>query len=238
VEGARDVVWHQRFELAPGVWSPGAHDIGHLLTRFGLPDDSLRGRSFLDIGTTNGGAAFLAELAGAARVVAVDIYDDRAFGFAGLRELLDARVEFVQASVYELPSLLDERFDVVCFLGVLYHLRHPLLAVDAVRELSRGRVLVESAICDGIEPWAPGRSAAAFYRRDEVGGDWSNWFLPTARTLRDWFESSGFEVRAGATWPAERPERALLDCVVADGEPEFRRRAYEKHLWVTSELTR
>lgn len=234
----RDTIWHQRFELAPGVWTPGAHDIGHLLARFGLPDESLRGRSVLDIGTTNGGAAFLAERAGASRVVAVDIYDERFFGFAALRELLDARVEFVQASVYELPQLLAEQFDVVVFLGVLYHLRHPLLAVDAVRELARGRVLVESAICDGLEPWAPGRAAAAFYRRDEVGGDWSNWFLPTARTLRDWFESSGFEVRADAAWPQERPERGLLDCRVEEGDPEFRRRAYEKRLWVTSELTR
>jgi len=233
-----EAIWHQRFELAPGIWTPGAHDIGHLLARFGLPAESLRGRSVLDIGTTNGGAALIAERAGASRVVAVDIYDERFFGFAAVRELLDARVEFVQASVYELPGLLAERFDVVFFLGVVYHLRHPLLAVDAVWELARGRVLVESAICDGLEPWAPGRSAAAFYRRDEVGGDWSNWFLPTARTLRDWFESSGFEVLDGAVWPEERPERALLDCVVSEGEPEHRRHAYEKRLWVTSELTR
>src|SRR4051794_36965953 len=88
--------------------------------------------------------------------------------------------------------------------------------------------------------WHPasGRPAAAFYRRDEVGGDWSNWFLPTARTLRDWFESSGFDVHAEAVWPGERPERGLLDCVVSGGDPEHRRHAYEKRLWVTSELTR
>jgi tRNA (mo5U34)-methyltransferase len=230
-------VWHQRLELAAGVWSPGAHDIGHLLSRFGLPSDTVRGLTVLDIGTTNGATAFLLERCGAAKVVAVDIVDDEWFGFAALRDFYGSQAEFVRASVYELPDLLGETFDLVVFLGVLYHLRHPLLAVDMVRALGHGRVIVESAVCDAEQPALAGRSATAFYRRDELGGDSSNWFAPTVRTLRDWFESSGFEVVGAQQWPEDAPLRASLDCRVSAGPPEFRATSNEQFLQVTTELT-
>jgi tRNA (mo5U34)-methyltransferase len=139
--------WHQRFELAPGFYTPGANDIAFLLGAAQLPD-SIDGASVLDIGATNGGLAFELERLGAGRIVAVDIYSADWFGFEQLKKLLNSEVEYLRASVYELPSKLNEQFDIVAFCGVLYHLRHPLLALDAVRTLTRGRTLIETAIRD------------------------------------------------------------------------------------------
>ena len=99
-------------------------------------------------GTSNGGAAFELERRGAERVVAVDIYPESWFGFDAVKKLLGSRVQYVEASVYELGALLRQEFDIVLFWGVLYHLRHPLLALDNIRALLRGTAFLETAVCD------------------------------------------------------------------------------------------
>ena len=205
-ELARDpgIVWHQRLQLSKDVISPGINDIEALLDLVGVPD-RLDGLSVLDIGTCNGGAAFIAEQRGAERVVAVDIYDPSWFGFDQLAEALDSKAEFVKASVYELPGLLAEEFDIVLCLGVLYHLRHPLLAIDSLRTLTRGRLYVETAACaDDSEI-----SRSEFHPGAYLG-DSSNWFIPSERCLRDWFATSGFAVERTQLWPEGGPGRALL----------------------------
>jgi tRNA (mo5U34)-methyltransferase len=223
-------IWHQRFELAPGIYTPGTNDIEWLIGACGLLDRDLDGLSVLDIGTANGGAAFLAERRGAARVVAVDIYPPDWFGFAAVKSLLGSRVEYLQASAYELPQLLNETFDVVLFLGVLYHLRHPLLALDAVRTMAAGDVFIETAVADHELAGESARPLVRFYRGDELGGDASNWFAPTVTALRDWCESSGLAVEDLQRWPDEAPARALVRAVVRPGPTEFERVSYEKRL--------
>jgi SAM-dependent methyltransferase len=227
-------VWHQRFELAPGVVTPGVNDIGFLYSLTGLPDD-LSGASVLDIGTTNGGGAFEAERRGASRVVAVDILDPSWFGFDRLHGLLGSSVEFRRGSVYELSSLFGaEQFDIVLFWGVLYHLRHPLLALDQVREVAADRVYVETAVADWemAEEYRR-RPLASFYRRDELGADPSNWFAPTAALLGDWLGSSGFRVDDLRPFgDHEGPKRAHASCAVTSGEPEWRELSYEAPLRV------
>jgi tRNA (mo5U34)-methyltransferase len=225
-----DVVWHQRFEIAPGIYTPGTHDIEWLVGACGLLDRDLAGLSVLDIGTANGGAAFLAERRGAARVVAVDIYPTDWFGFDALKALLGSRVEYLQASAYELPQLLNETFDVVLILGLLYHLRHPLLALDAVRTLAAGDVFIETAVADHELTGDRATPVVRFYRGDELGGDASNWFAPTVTALRDWCESCGLAVEDLKFWPADLPARALVRAVVQAGPPEFERISYEKRL--------
>jgi len=145
-------LWHQRFALAPGVMKPGANDIEWLVDRSGLPQD-LTGKSVLDVGTTNGGAAFICEARGASRVVVSDIASPERFGFAALSDTGRLQREFVHGSIYELPELLGgETFDIVLFWGVLYHLRHPLLGLDSLRRLARDLVYVETAVSDATLP--------------------------------------------------------------------------------------
>jgi tRNA (mo5U34)-methyltransferase len=211
-----DFIWHQRFYLSQNVTTPGVNDVEWLWGTLGMPQ-SLDTASVLDIGTSNGGAAFMAERRGAKRVVAADVVGPDHFGFERIRRALDSNVEFVQASVYELPELLKEQFDAVFFLGVLYHLRHPLLALDALRRLTTGTLYVESAI-SGAPDDAPG---AAFYRFDQLNHDGSNWFSPTVKGLVDWVESSGFVTEGLASWPGEQPARASLRAIPTEGQPEF-----------------
>lgn len=223
-------VWHQRFELAPGVWTPGSSPVPWLCQQAGLPED-LSGKTVLDIGTTNAGTAFELERRGAERVVAVDIFDPDWFGVAALTDFLGSRVEYVRGSVYELSQRFVERFDIVIFWGVLYHLRHPLLALDNVRAVTAGHVSLESAVCD-FELASELRSQPLtwFYRTDALAGDASNWFAPTLRTLQDWCQSAGFAVTSSAAWPPDDPERAMLRLVPTAGRPEYQEVSYERLL--------
>ena len=228
VEGS-SFIWHQRFELVPGVYTPGAHDIHELWSIAGRPTD-LAGKTLIDIGTTNGAAAFLAERYGAERVVAVDIYEPDWFGFGELRELLDSIVEYHRASVYELPRVLDgETFDYVLYWGVLYHLRHPLLSLDSVRLLlaDGGEASIETALYDGGED-----AVLRFHRLDDLVGDPSNWFTPTMTTLRDWCLSSGLTPVRSEEWGAGDAKRGVVAAHRSPEDPEYMSISYEVPLRV------
>jgi SAM-dependent methyltransferase len=222
-------LWHQRFELAAGVFTPGTNDVGFLCATAGIPEQ-LNGESVLDIGTTNGGVAFELERRGAGRVMAVDILDADTFGFNTIRDLLGSRATHLQASIYELPELLGEQFDIVLFLGVLYHLRHPLLALDNVRRLTRRWAYIESAICDGELPQVAGESVARFYRQRELGDDPTNWFAPTLAALGDWCRSCGLEPVQIRSWPEGAPSRGMVSARPSDGPPEWQQISYDQPL--------
>ena len=96
-----------------------------------LPDD-LRGRTVLDIGCNAGFFSIQMKRRGADRVVGIDS-DPRYLAQARLAaDVVGVDIELRQLSVYDVARL-RERFDVVLFMGVLYHLRHPLLALDLLR---------------------------------------------------------------------------------------------------------
>jgi SAM-dependent methyltransferase len=228
-----EFVWHQRYELVPGVWTPGVSDIPWLSRASGLPED-LSGRTVLDVGTTNAGTAFELERRGAERVVAVDIFDPDWFGVRALTEFLGSKVEYVQTSVYELADRFPEPFDLVIFWGVLYHLRHPLLALDNLRAVTRGEASLETAVCDGELPRRQrDRPLARFYRRDELSEDPSNWFAPTTVALEEWCGSSGFEVERLGAWPKSGAARAMLRLRPTEGPAEFEQLSYERPLRCT-----
>ena len=231
-EAARHLVetaefpWYQRFQLAEEVYSPGQRDVDWILGRCGIPDD-LSGKSVLGIGATNGGVSFAMEQRGASRVVAVDIYPPSAFGFDQISELLGSNVEFVQTRVYDLAEVLEETFDLVFFLGVLYHLRHPLLALDNLRAVTAGAALLETEVGDDETSALGDLAVARFFRKDERASDSSNWFAPNVQCLIDWCASCGFEPQSIESWPDPNPSRCLVRLIPAVGDPEYQTVSYE-----------
>jgi tRNA (mo5U34)-methyltransferase len=175
-----------------------------------LPAD-LRGARALDIGCNAGFYSFELARRGA-DVLAVDIdehYLRQAHWAAGELGLAD-RVELRRLGVYELATLDVEPFDVVLFLGVLYHLRHPLLALDIVAALTGGRLVVQTLTMPGDERLqAPadlpiddreqlthaGWPAMAFVEH-ELAGDPTNWWAPNAACVEAMLRSCGLEIRA------------------------------------------
>jgi tRNA (mo5U34)-methyltransferase len=129
-----------------------------------VPQD-LSGKSVLDIGCNGGFYAIEMKRRGAARVMAVD--SDEAYlaqaRFAA--QVLDAEIEFAQLSVYDVGALA-ERFDIVLFMGVLYHLRHPLLALDLIREHVAKDLLVFQSMQRGARAVARVANDYAFSEED------------------------------------------------------------------------
>ena len=129
------VPWYHSFEIVPGVFTPGKLRTEPKVTfaHFGLPTD-LSGKSVLEIGTWDGPVAFECEARGAV-VTALDIQDPSKTGFNVAKKILDSKITYVQGSVYDATRLLAARYDYVFFLGVYYHLKHPILAFEQISEV-------------------------------------------------------------------------------------------------------
>jgi len=92
----------------------------------------------------HGGYSFECEQRGAGEVIAYSLENPDVTGFNRLKALLGSRVRYVQGSVYTLSPERMGEFDLILFFGVLYHLRYPLLAMDRIRSVSCGEVLIET----------------------------------------------------------------------------------------------
>jgi tRNA (mo5U34)-methyltransferase len=109
---------------------------------------SLAGKSVLDVGCNGGFYALEMKRRGAARVLGIDEDEGYLAQARFAAEVSGLAVEFRRMSVYDVASL-GERFDLVIFMGVLYHLRHPLLALDLLAEHVVGDQLLFQSMLRG-----------------------------------------------------------------------------------------
>jgi hypothetical protein len=221
--------WHERFVLGGGVTTPGPIDLQWLWEVAGV--DDLSGKSVLEVGVTNGGVSFLAERAGARSVVAGGTGDEDASGFGPIREFLGSRVEYVQSSIYELRARVEGTFDLVIFWNELTKLRHPLLGLDALRELIGDEALIASAVCDHEledRAWLP---LIRYYRRGTLSAASNDvWFVPTIAAIFDWCRSSGLEPELVGAWPREGYRNCMIRLTRLPGNPEYMQMSAERPL--------
>ena len=121
-------VWHQRIELAPGIFTPGTQMSSNLLSSINLPRN-LSGLRVLDLGARDGFFSFECEKRGAAEVIAVDYSPVELTGFAVASKILNSKVKWLTANVYRINELKLGKFDLVLFLGVIcyFHLQKRML---------------------------------------------------------------------------------------------------------------
>ncbi len=161
------------------------------IAQFPIPAD-LTGKRALDIGAWDGWFTFEMERRGA-EVVAIDRWDNPRF--REMHAALGSRAEYRQMNVYDLDPAKLGRFDVVLFLGVLYHSKHPLLALERVCSVTDDLAAVESfALTDRFLPGmqVEQHSLLRYFERDEFGGQFDNWFAPTPRCLVEMCRTAGF----------------------------------------------
>src|SRR5579884_1479889 len=111
-----------------------------------LPED-LSGATVLDIGCNGGFHSIELKKSGASRVVGVDV-DDRYLNQARFAsQVLGLDIELAKCSVYDVDSIPGQ-FDYVLFMGVFYHLRYPLFALDKVikKVKSKGSLIFQTMI--------------------------------------------------------------------------------------------
>ncbi len=200
--------WYHRIELAPGVVTPGTNDSARVLDLLNLPF-SLRGKRVLDIGTRDGFFAFEAEKRGA-EVVAIDYLAAEATGFALAANVLSSRVTYLQENIFNCTRERLGTFDIILMLGLLYHLRDPLGALDVLRDLASDRIFLETYICDDQIILADGNCASlaaidsrlvatpimAFLPGMSLNADPTNFWAPNTACVDAMLVEASFRVRS------------------------------------------
>ena len=221
--------WFQNLNLN-GVQTAPNHFLGdYPAVKFAsfaqaIPQD-LSGKSVLDIGCNAGFYSLEMKRRGAERVLGVD-FDERYLEQARFAaEVRGLEIEFRQLSVYDVGTL-GEKFDIVIFMGVLYHLRHPLLALDLIREhVARDLMLFQtmqrgSADAMEVQPDYDFWQTEMFARPDfptmyfiehKYAGDPTNWWIPNRACTEAMLRSAGFEIIA-------HPEDEVFMCRVENQE--------------------
>jgi tRNA (mo5U34)-methyltransferase len=226
--------WFHNINLR-GVWTAPDHFLGDYpgakFRRFAphLPED-LSGKSVLDIGCNAGFYSIEMMRRGASRVLGIDS-DDRYLAQARLAAdtLGYEDIEFAKLDVYQVGALA-EQFDVVIFMGVLYHLRHPLLALDLIREHVARDLMLFQSMQRGSKHVLPLEPDYEFAQTDlffesgfpklhfierEYSHDWTNWWVPNRACTEAMLRSAGFSIE-------QRIEEEVYLCRVAE-------RPYAKH---------
>ena len=207
--------WHE-IELAPGIVTPG-DDSNRMklpiLDGIGLPRD-MRGLRALDIGASDGFFSFEMEKRGA-QVLAMDFVPETYTGFATARKILGSNVEYRMDNVYNLSPEKYGQFDVVLFMGVLYHLRKPLAALDAIRSVMKpgaqlfvGTMMIDEyfllpdgtvSTLDAVNPLLKTVPLWQSYPGGSLNGDFTNCFAPNRRALEVALEEAQFRVEQTQT---------------------------------------
>lgn len=213
---------HRVTELGPwfhdldlhGVRTAPEHPLGDFLHELwstvepAFPAD-MAGKTVLDVGCNAGFYTFRMAERGA-RVTGID-HDGRYLAQARFAaDVLGHEVELRQMEAYDVGAL-GRGFDFVIFMGVFYHLRHPLLALDRLAALVGERMVFQSLV-RGPE-WGGGPLEedypieeeelfeepgfpAMYFVEDRYAGDPTNWWIPNEAGLQAMLRSSGLEIEA------------------------------------------
>jgi tRNA (mo5U34)-methyltransferase len=204
--------WYHKIELPGGVVTPGWAPLK--ADSYGIPAD-MSGLRVLDVGAWDGYWTFEALKRGAREVVAIDDFSDylghleardrrawETFDFARDALGFDERTcQRIEMSVYDVGEAELGRFDVVFCIGTLYHLRHPLYALDRLGAVCDREIFVESAILDDFSPYrggfgrgyAGGQMVMEFYPDAQYGDNDTNWWAPSLHCLGHMVRSAGFD---------------------------------------------
>jgi tRNA (mo5U34)-methyltransferase len=215
--------WFHNLDLG-GVQTAPHHFLGDYPSvkwkRFShaIPPD-LRGKSVLDIGCNAGFYTIEMKKRGADHVVGIDSDKDYLAQARFAAEVCGLDVELRQMSVYEVAQL-GERFDLVLFMGVFYHLRHPLLALDLLYEHAVKDLFVFQSMLRGSARVEPLQEDYPFSERDvfdqpgfprmyfvekAYSGDPTNWWIPNRACVEAMLRSTGFDI-------IDHPEPEVFVC--------------------------
>jgi tRNA (mo5U34)-methyltransferase len=193
-----------------------------------IPAD-LHGKSVLDIGCNAGFYSMEMKRRGAERVVGIDFDDSYLAQARFAAEVNELDIEFAKLSVYDVGTLA-EKFDVVLFMGVLYHLRHPLLALDLIREHVAGDMLVFQSMQRGSAEVGEVQENYQFWDTDlfdapefpklhfiehRYANDPTNWWVPNRAAVEAMLRSAGFHIEA-------HPELEVYVCRIAEQTADAR----------------
>jgi tRNA (mo5U34)-methyltransferase len=171
-----------------------------------LPQD-LTGATVLDIGCNGGFYSIQMKQRGAKRVLGIDV-DDRYLNQARFAaDTLGLEIEFEKRSVYTVEEISGQ-FDYVLFMGVFYHLRYPLFALDTIIKKMAGKLVFQTMVrgSERIRRWDEDYSfrnqeifrdpdfPVMYFIEQSYANDPTNWWIPNAAAVEGMLRSSGLRI--------------------------------------------
>ncbi len=202
-------LWYHTIDIAPGLATNGWFDLRPIVGR--MPWPQVAGKRCLDVGTYDGFLAFELEKRGASEVVAIDIknHEDwdwpprarsagahylrhiagiKGAGFEIAASAIGSKVKRRWLSVYDLDPADVGTFDVVVCGDLLLHLRDPMRALEAIRNVCRGYFLSAEHVNVALTMGHPSRAVL------QLSGDIGQWFIPNVTGHRHMLHTAGFDV--------------------------------------------
>ena len=189
-----EIKWFHSIPLSDGVVTPGIDASMAKLEQICLPKD-LSGKTVLDIGAWDGFFSFQAEKAGAKRVLSTDHFcwsgpgwgTKDGFNFA--RNALNSKVESLDIDAMDITPDNVGKFDVVMFLGVLYHLQDPMAGLRVAAAVCNELLIIETVV-DDIHRWKP---SMVYYPKDSLNDDDTNYWAPNVAAMKGMLTDLGFK---------------------------------------------
>lgn len=201
--------WYHRIYLGRGVYTlddPTHHDGVWNLLRPAFPAN-LQDASVLDVGANAGFFSILMKLMGAGRVLGIESYDDYLRQAELCRQVWDLDIEYLPLDAHQMGSI-EEQFDLVLFLGILYHLKAPLLVLEEAGRVCRDAIVIETEVIPvnrrnrvyvrlgprgQVRPTRCSKGIMKFIEKDELSSDGSNWWVPDTECVLGMLRTAGFE---------------------------------------------
>lgn len=187
--------WHHKFEIFPGLVTPGSYDPTFLLKKLGLPEN-LNRVTVLDVGPSDGFFSMALAKRGA-KVTCVDYRAKDAHGFGAMEKISGLSFDYRQGNVYDITPQSLGTFDVVLFLGVLYHLPDMIKALNILRKVCNKTIFIETE----CEPTLmSGVAVARYYEGNSLAGDYTNFWAPNPECVQAMCRDSGFSPLRSDVW--------------------------------------
>ncbi|HEV2805873.1 MAG TPA: methyltransferase domain-containing protein [Chthoniobacterales bacterium] len=191
----QSVRWHHRFEILPGLVTPGSYDPGFLLEKMNLPAD-LSGRRALDLGCSDGFFSLALARRGA-EVVSVDYRPKNVNGFGVMEAVTGRSFDYRHMNLFDVTPDQLGTFDIVLFLGVLYHLPDMIRGLSVVQSVCSDTMFLETHCATDLPNTD---SLARYHKQASLGFDKTNFWSPNPSCLADMLDDCGFEVELLETW--------------------------------------
>jgi tRNA (mo5U34)-methyltransferase len=180
-----------------------------------IPQD-LTGATVLDVGCNGGFYSLQMKSRGAKRVLGIDICDRYLDQARLASRTLGLEIELQKCSVYEVDRIAGQ-FDFVLFMGVFYHLRYPLYALDKMVTKVGGRMVFQTMLrgSEEVKPWEPDYNfwqqemfddpswPQMYFVEQSYSHDQTNWWIPNRAAAEAMLRSAGLDIEAhpeGETW--------------------------------------
>ena len=188
-----EIKWFHSIPLNDGTVTPGLDASMAKLEQICLPKD-LSGKTVLDIGAWDGFFSFQAERHGAKRVLATDHFCwsgpgwGTKDGFNFVHNALDSKVESLDIDAMDISPDNVGKFDVVMFLGVLYHLQDPMAGLRVAASVCKDLLIIETVV-DDLHRRKP---SMVYYPGDSLNEDDTNYWAPNVAAMKGMLKDLGF----------------------------------------------